>query len=220
MKYWTALLLVGLLAGCGSDGPTGPVTERERLARLLADARSCEEERIDSFSISLASLPVLASEADHNAVLSEAFIRAVKTQPCVFELPSGLVFRIDNAVSDETAGSPRAGEVVTVNFEGRHIDGSVFNSTFERNSPRTFVSNETIAGWIEALPMMRIGEVWTLYIPPALAYGELGTQGGLIEPNEALVFRLELVDYVSTDPVPASSAGDDNPQEPSQSDGR
>lgn len=192
MKYLSFILISVLLASCGSGEPTGPVTERERLERLLSEARTCSDESVDQFAITPEAVPVL-DQAAHNAALSAAFITAARTQPCVFELPSGLNIRIDRAVEDENALSPRSGEMVTVNYEGRHLDGSVFDSSYARGTPASFPSDRLIAGWVEALPLMRVGEEWTLYIPAALAYGEVGTPGGPIGSNEALTFRLELI---------------------------
>lgn len=216
MKYIPAVLMAALLAGCGSGGPSGPMTERERQEQLLTQARSCSDTLVNEFSIEPVSVPVLQDLGAHNAALSTAFITAARAQPCVFELTSGLNIRIDRAVLDDNAVSPRSGELVTVNYEGRHIDGSVFDSSYARGTPATFPSDRLIAGWVEALPLMRVGEEWTLYIPSALGYGEVGTQGGPIGPNEALTFRLELISVGngnSSQEEPAEAADTDTENE-------
>ena len=81
---------------------------------------------------------------------------------------------------------------------------------FQRGAPEIFPSNRLIRGWVEALPLMRVGETWELYIPPDLGYGVRGTPGGPIGPNQALVFQLELVglpEAENSEAGPADDAG-------------
>ncbi|WP_417481864.1 FKBP-type peptidyl-prolyl cis-trans isomerase [Maricaulis sp.] len=129
-----------------------------------------------------------------NAAAAIAYLDAVRAEPCVFELPSGLLFRIREASEDGI--SPIAGDMVTVHYRGMFTYGGEFDSSYARGEPATFPSNRLIAGWVEALPLMRVGESWDLFIAPELAYGPRGTPGGPIGPNEALAFQLELLDVV------------------------
>jgi FKBP-type peptidyl-prolyl cis-trans isomerase FklB len=82
----------------------------------------------------------------------------------------------------------------------------VFDSSRTRGEPATFPSDRLIAGWVEALPLMREGERWELYIPGDLAYGSRGT--GPIGPNQALVFDLELIDLPGAEDEDEADAGD------------
>ena len=85
---------------------------------------------------------------------------------------------------------------VKVNYKGTLIDGTQFDSSYDRKEPTTFRANQVIKGWTEALTMMPVGSKWELYIPQDLAaYGEHGA-GDAIEPNSALVFDVELLDIV------------------------
>jgi FKBP-type peptidyl-prolyl cis-trans isomerase FklB len=161
------------------------------LAPILAEARACTRAGED------APFDIPARESDqntaqYNAAVSAALLEANASNECVFTLPSGLQFRIDQAVED--GGSiARPGERVEVHYEGRLIDGTVFDSSYQRGQTAVFPSDRLVAGWVEALPLMRTGEAWTLFIPANLAYGRDGTRGGPIGPNQALIFRLELI---------------------------
>ncbi len=161
------------------------------LTPLLAEARACTATGEDApFDI-----PARASDqntAQYNAAVSTAFLETNTANPCVFSLPSGLQFRIEQAV-DRGASIVRPGERAEVHYEGRLIDGTVFDSSYGRGAPAVFPSDRLIAGWVEALPLMRTGETWTLFIPANLAYGRDGTRGGPIGPNQALIFQLELI---------------------------
>lgn len=95
-----------------------------------------------------------------------------------------------------TAGNgpiPQPTDKVKVKYEGKMIDGTVFDSSYKRDpQTTTFQCNQVIKGWTEALTMMPVGSKWELYIPQQLAYG--GRQAGQIKPYSALIFTVELVD--------------------------
>ncbi|WP_430430790.1 FKBP-type peptidyl-prolyl cis-trans isomerase [Oceanicaulis sp.] len=157
---------------------------------IVAEARQCRVEGEDPEF----TAPDRAEDqalADYNAELGAAFLEQNAVNPCVFTLPSGLQFRINRA-RDGVSPDPR-GEMVEVDYEGTLIDGTVFDSSYARGQSATFPSNRLIAGWVEALPLMHVGEEWTLFIPSNLAYGPTGTPGGPIGPNATLIFRMELI---------------------------
>lgn len=162
------------------------------LSPLVAEARACARAGREDADFDMPERASDQNTAQYNAAVSAAFLEANAANPCVFTLPSGLQFRIDQAVED--GGSiARPGERVEVHYEGRLIDGTVFDSSYARGQTAVFPSDRLIAGWVEALPLMRTGEAWTLFIPADLAYGRDGTRGGPIGPNQALIFRLELI---------------------------
>ena len=90
---------------------------------------------------------------------------------------------------------PKASDTVKCHYEGRLINGAVFDSSIRRGEPAEFPVNGVIAGWVEALQLMNTGSKWQLYIPSELAYGARGA-GQSIGPNETLVFDVELLDIV------------------------
>ncbi|TGY89390.1 FKBP-type peptidyl-prolyl cis-trans isomerase [Marinicauda algicola] len=187
-----AALLITACGGGDGDGREAGTDEIDTAA-VIADARACTGGEAGPFAFEAGQLTALGEPAAFNAALSAAFIDAARQRACVFTLASGLSLRIDRAVTDDTAASPDSGDLVTVHYEGKLISGEVFDSSYARDEPATFPSDRLIAGWVEALPLMRVGEAWTLYIPSDLAYGERGTPGGPIGPNQALTFRLELL---------------------------
>ena len=107
----------------------------------------------------------------------------------VITTDSGLQYKVITAAE---GAKPAAEDTVTVHYEGRLLDGSVFDSSIERGTPATFPVGGVIAGWTEALQMMSVGSKWQLTIPPELGYGERGA-GDRIEPNSALIFDVELL---------------------------
>lgn len=172
------------------------MSEEEQAAaqfqRLLRTARGCEPGDAPLHRFTARERGEDESSADYNGAIAAEFLQRNVEQPCVFETPSGLQFRIDQAAGPANP-SPVRGEFVRVHYAGQLLDGTEFDSSYARGEPASFPSDRLIAGWVEALPLMRVGEKWTLYISPELGYGARGTPGGPIPPNAALVFQLELL---------------------------
>lgn len=127
---------------------------------------------------------------EKNKKEGEAFLAANKKKEGVKTTPSGLQYKI---VKDGTGKTPKATDTVTVNYRGKLIDGTEFDSSYKRGQPATFPVNGVIKGWTEALQMMKEGAQWELFIPSDLAYGERGAPGGSIGPNSVLIFDVELI---------------------------
>lgn len=102
---------------------------------------------------------------------------------------SGLEYTV---IEEGTGESPKPDNYVTVHYEGTLEDGTVFDSSYKRGEPATFPANGVIAGWVEALSMMKVGAKWDLVIPAELGYGPQGA-GDVIPPNAALKFTVELL---------------------------
>ena len=107
----------------------------------------------------------------------------------VVTLPSGLQYEVLTA---GTGAKPTSSQKVTVHYEGSLIDGSVFESSYDRGNPATFGVTRVIQGWVEGLQLMKEGAKWKLYIPYNLAYGERGSPP-TIKPFSALIFTIELI---------------------------
>ena len=105
---------------------------------------------------------------------------------------SGLQYEI---ITEGTGPKPTAKSRVKTHYHGTLIDGTVFDSSYNRGEPIDFAVGGVIAGWTEALQLMPVGSKWRLYIPHNLAYGERGA-GGSIAPFSALIFDVELLDIV------------------------
>src|SRR6185503_13850649 len=126
---------------------------------------------------------------------AKAFLANNAKQPGVVVLPDGLQYKILH--SGPTTGSkPHINDEVKINYEGKLIDGKVFDSSYERGQPAAMPLNRLIKAWQEALPMMRPGDVWMLYVPPELGYGAEGAGDGAIPGGAALIFKIELIDFL------------------------
>ena len=132
------------------------------------------------------------------------FLAENATKEGVKTLPSGLQYKV---LREGTGAVAEVNDEVVVKYEGRLIDGTVFDSSYERN-PQTskFRPNQVIKGWTEALTMMPAGSKWELYIPENLAYGE--RQAGKIPPFSTLIFTVEVEEVVKAAPAAAKPATD------------
>ena len=124
-----------------------------------------------------------------NRKAGEEFLKENAKKDGVVTTPSGLQYKVLTKGEGEV---PTATQRVKVNYEGKLLDGTVFDSSYKRNEPTTFACNQVIKGWTEALTMMPVGSKWELYIPQELAYGERET--GNIKPFSMLIFTGELLE--------------------------
>lgn len=122
---------------------------------------------------------------------SEAFLTANAQEDGVVTTASGLQYLV---LASGAAGgtSPTLQDSVLAHYHGTFIDGSVFDSSVDRGEPAQFGVSQVIAGWTEALQLMKAGDKWRLFIPSALAYGDQGS--GPIGPHAALIFDVELLE--------------------------
>ncbi len=93
---------------------------------------------------------------------------------------------------DPAGAKPAATDTVKINYEGKLVNGQVFDSSYARNEPATYPLPKLVPAWQMAVPMMHKGDTWMLYVPPALGYGERDM--GEIPPNSVLVFKIQLLD--------------------------
>lgn len=126
---------------------------------------------------------------EKNKEEGEAFLSENKKKEGVITLPSGLQYKV---IKEGTGKTPNANDTVVTNYRGTLTDGTEFDSSYKRGQPATFPVNGVIAGWTEALQLMKEGSKWELFIPSSLAYGERGA-GNLIGPNAVLIFEIELI---------------------------
>ncbi|RAK59639.1 FKBP-type peptidyl-prolyl cis-trans isomerase [Phenylobacterium hankyongense] len=125
---------------------------------------------------------------------AKTFLAQNATQPGVHVLPDGLQYKVVRSGPADGLRPQRMDEV-KVHYEGKLINGKVFDSSYERGQPASMPLKGLIPGWQEALQLMRPGDEWVLYVPPALGYGDQGA-GGEIPPGAALIFRIELIDVL------------------------
>lgn len=127
---------------------------------------------------------------EKNKTASAAFMTENGKKEGIKTTASGLQYKV---VTEGKGAKPKADDTVEVNYKGTLIDGTEFDSSYKRGQPVTFPVNGVIPGWTEALQLMPVGSKFELFIPSDLAYGPGGT-GGVIGPNQALIFEVELLD--------------------------
>ena len=123
-----------------------------------------------------------------NLDAGEKFLAENKTKDGVVTTASGLQYKV---LKEGTGATPTAADKVKVNYEGKLLDGTVFDSSYERKEPAEFGVTQVIKGWTEALQLMKEGSIYEVYIPYNLAYGERGS--GSIKPFSTLTFKVELL---------------------------
>jgi len=145
------------------------------------------------FCLLFAAAPLAAraadSPAEKNQKEGEAFLAANGKKPGVKTLPSGLQYAV---IKEGTGRQPAATDTVTVHYKGTLINGTEFDSSYRRGQSASFPLNQVIKGWTEGVQLMKEGATYRFFIPPQLAYGARGA-GGLIGPNETLIFEVELL---------------------------
>ncbi|MBQ8453403.1 MAG: FKBP-type peptidyl-prolyl cis-trans isomerase [Prevotella sp.] len=124
-----------------------------------------------------------------NREAGEKFLAENAKKEGVVTLPSGLQYKV---ITEGKGAIPADTSLVEVNYEGRLIDGTVFDSSYERGQSAKMRANQVIKGWTEALVHMPVGSKWELYIPQELAYGD-NDRSDKIKPFSALVFTVELL---------------------------
>ena len=134
-----------------------------------------------------------AEISEENKATGEKFLEENSFKQGVLTTESGLQYKI---LTEGSGASPKPTDRVKVHYEGKLINGEVFDSSIARGEPAEFGVTQVIRGWVEALQMMKPGSKWELYIPSDLAYGERGGPGGGIGPNETLIFQVELIEIL------------------------
>ena len=135
--------------------------------------------------------PVLPNQS----AAAEAFMAKNAKEPGVHTLPSGLQFKVVRS-GPATGLRPHLQDEVKIHYEGKLLDGTVFDSSYERGAPAAMPLKNLILSWQEALQLMRPGDEWILYVPPKLGYGDEGSPP-TIPPGAALIFRVELIDFLA-----------------------
>lgn len=166
VSFGLGLAVALMVGGCGGADP-----------QALAGADDAEAESDAAASV--------------QAAPAEAEAEGANAAPPEVVLPSGLRYQVLVAADGPR---PQATDAVTVHYEGRLVDGTVFDSSRERGLPTNFRLDQVIPGWTEALQLMSPGAKWRLTVPPELAYGDQGV-GELIGPGATLIFDVELLSF-------------------------
>jgi len=169
-----------------------------QIAQAFADVQSGNAAMTPEQANELVRNTMQAKEAaagEDNLKAGQAFLEANRSKDGVVETTSGLQYRVDREGDGE---SPDANDQVTVHYHGTLIDGTAFDSSYDRGQPATFGLNQVISGWTEGLQTMKKGGQTTFFIPSNLAYGSRAT-GDVIGANSTLVFKVELLEVEKVD---------------------
>ena len=161
------------------EGQTPELSKQEMLAIIEKVRKESEQKQQEK----------LAEEAKQNLEQGQQFLKENAKKPGIITMDNGLQYRI---LKEGKGAKPDENSEVTVHYEGRLLDGKVFDSSFERGQPATFRLNQVIRGWNEGLQQMPEGSTWELFVPADLAYGPGGIPGR-IAPNSTLIFKVELI---------------------------
>lgn len=162
---------------------------QELLLQGINDAIEGNKPLVKTTGRNKALAEIRAQRIQHNLEQSQAFLAENANKDGVVTLDSGLQYRVIKAGE---GNSPQATSSIDVNYRGTLIDGTEFDSSYERGKPSTYQVKKVIKGWREALLLMKEGDKWELYIPPELAYAKRGLRGR-IPPNSALIYEVELI---------------------------
>jgi len=124
---------------------------------------------------------------------NETFLETNSKKDSVVSLPSGLQYSI---LREGTGNKPGINDRIKVHYTGTLIDGTIFDSSYQRNEPAEFGVGEVIPGWTEAIQLMPVGSKWKVFIPENLAYGAQSPQGSAIKPYSTLIFEVELLEIL------------------------
>lgn len=157
---------------------------------LLSSADAAQVRSAFSARMETAKQAQAAAVATGNAKAGDEFLGKNKLVKGVFSTPSGLQYMV---LRQGNGPRPKPGQRVRVNYQGALLNGTVFDSSYERGQPAEFGLNQVIPGWTEGVGMMPVGGKYRFWIPGKLGYGAQGTPDGPIGPNAVLVFDVELL---------------------------
>ena len=163
----------------GSIGQKASLTDEEMAKALAQYKQQSEAKQLIEFQ----------QVAQTNAKVGETFLAENAKKSGIISTKSGLQYQVLQAGQGK---KPSANSKVSVNYEGRLLDGTVFDSSIARNQSVEFQVSQVIAGWTEGLQLMQEGAKYRFFIPAKLAYGEIGS-GDAIGPNSTLIFDVELL---------------------------
>lgn len=144
-----------------------------------------------SFTMQKAQQKKMEEESKETIAAGEAFLAEKEKEEGIMKTESGLLYKV---IKKGNGPKPTESDKVEVHYEGTLIDGTVFDSSYERGETTEFGITQVISGWTEGLQLMSKGATYMFYIPQELGYGMNPRPGGVIKPGDALVFKVELVD--------------------------
>ncbi|MDQ3618092.1 MAG: FKBP-type peptidyl-prolyl cis-trans isomerase [Pseudomonadota bacterium] len=165
---------------------------------LMTDEQATQVRQAFGQRVQAKQMAEAEAKAKKNLDEEAKFLAENVKKPNVQTTSSGLQYQV---LTEGKGVKPAASDMVRVHYKGTLLDGSTFDSSYERNEPVVFPLSQVVPGWQEGIAMMPVGSKYMFWIPSKLGYGEQGTPGGPIGPNATLVFEVELLEIVE---APAS----------------
>lgn len=186
--FYTMMAAAAAMAvtACGHKAETTPADTLDTPVATVEEAIVAETDSVTADGDTVMTAEVAVAEVEAAPVKEDA--KEKKDKNGYYTTPSGLKYKV---IKEGKGKSPKATDVVTVNYEGKLTNGQVFDSSYQRGEPTSFPLNRVIPGWTEGLQLMQEGATYEFYIPYQLAYGERG--GGPIPPMADLIFKVELI---------------------------
>ena len=188
LSYALGMVIAENLKGLGANN-----VDTTDLAKAVADVLAGKSTELTPIEAQTTVQEFMQKqEAERSKFMRKAgedFLAENAKKEGVVVLPSGLQYTV---LTEGTGAQPKATDQVKCHYEGRLIDGTVFDSSYQRGEPAVFPLNGVIAGWTEGVQLMKEGAKYRFFIPYNLAYGERGA-GNSIPPYAALVFDVELI---------------------------
>lgn len=188
VSYGIGMNIAKNLKGQGVDS-LNTVALSKAMEDVLKDNPTAMDEQLAMQTLNNYFQGMKEKKSEGNIEEGKKFLEENAKKEGVTTLPSGLQYQV---IKEGTGAQPAINDMVTTHYHGTFINGKVFDSSVDRGEPATFPVNRVIAGWTEALQLMKEGAKWKLFIPYNLAYGDQGSPGG-IPPYSALVFEVELI---------------------------
>ena len=179
---------IGLQIGESIKGK-GIKLDPDALSAAITDVLKGNKQRLSNDELQKAVTAHENEMSSDNLKAGDAFRAAFKKKAGVKELPGGVLYRV---IKVGTGKSPSLDDVISVNYSGKVIDGREFDNSDRHGGPVDLQLGKVIKGWQTAVTQMKEGGEWEIVVPPDLAYGEKGA-GGVIGPNETLIFDIDLV---------------------------
>lgn len=160
---------------------------------LLNEEQALQVREAFATRLQAKQLAEMQAQAETNQAEGAAFLAANAQKPGVQVTESGLQYQ---ALTQGEGATPASTDQVRVHYKGMLLDGSTFDSSYERDEPAIMPLEHVVPGWQEGIVLMPVGSQYRFWIPSELGYGQTGTPGGPIGPNQTLVFEVELLEIV------------------------
>jgi FKBP-type peptidyl-prolyl cis-trans isomerase len=190
----SASYAIGISIGANLQQLNMPALNAELFKQAVMEAMAKKEHKMTQEQVQMFLqqyfMNLQKKQAEASLKENEEFLKKNKERKSVITTASGLQYEV---VKEGTGATPTADEMVTIHYKGTLIDGTVFDSSYERNKPETFGVGGVIPGFSEALQLMKVGSKYKVYIPSQLGYGANVNPQGKIKPNSVLIFEVELL---------------------------